>query len=259
MWISTYDNVGKTMFFFKRLLILTCSIFISFILALFWFWFISGPPGLVHAGSVKDTDTSFVDEESIRFAIIGDYDNGSDNEAKVASLVIGWNPELILTTGDNNYPDGTAETIDKNIGQFYSQFIGNYQGNYGTGSDTNGFWPSLGNHDWHSINCDTTECTGPYFDYFTLPGNERYYDVNLGLVHIYAINSVSQEPDGNNMYSTSANSGLPISVTAGESIQSEIIPGTLEMSNVNLAQEFSDMILAQRGFQANARVITTRS
>jgi flagellar hook protein FlgE len=63
--------------------------------------------------------------------------------------------------------------------------------------------------------------------------------------------------EGNNMYSTSANSGLPISVTAGESIQSEIIPGTLEMSNVNLAQEFSDMILAQRGFQANARVITT--
>jgi len=63
--------------------------------------------------------------------------------------------------------------------------------------------------------------------------------------------------EGNNMYSVSANSGLPIYVIAGETIQSEIIPGTLEMSNVNLAQEFTDMILAQRGFQANARVITT--
>ncbi len=63
--------------------------------------------------------------------------------------------------------------------------------------------------------------------------------------------------EGNNMYSVSANSGLPIYVTAGETIQSEIIPGTLEMSNVNLAQEFTDMILAQRGFQANARVIST--
>lgn len=31
----------------------------------------------------------------------------------------------------------------------------------------------------------------------------------------------------------------------------------LEMSNVNLAQEFSDMIVTQRGFQANARIITT--
>ena len=33
--------------------------------------------------------------------------------------------------------------------------------------------------------------------------------------------------------------------------------GTLEMSNVDLAQEFTDMITAQRGFQANARDITT--
>lgn len=35
-----------------------------------------------------------------------------------------------------------------------------------------------------------------------------------------------------------------------------IIPGALEMSNVELAQEFTDMIVTQRGFQANARVIT---
>ena len=33
--------------------------------------------------------------------------------------------------------------------------------------------------------------------------------------------------------------------------------GTLEMSNVDLAQEFTNLILAQRGFQANSRVITT--
>ena len=33
--------------------------------------------------------------------------------------------------------------------------------------------------------------------------------------------------------------------------------GKLEMSNVNLAQEFSDMIITQRGFQANSRIITT--
>ena len=63
--------------------------------------------------------------------------------------------------------------------------------------------------------------------------------------------------EGDNLYSISANSGLPIYATAGETIQSQIVPGTLEMSNVNLAQEFTDMILAQRGFQANARVIST--
>ncbi|NLM22349.1 MAG: flagellar basal body rod protein FlgG, partial [Peptococcaceae bacterium] len=35
-----------------------------------------------------------------------------------------------------------------------------------------------------------------------------------------------------------------------------IMPNYLEMSNVDLSQEFTDMIVTQRGFQANARVIT---
>jgi flagellar hook protein FlgE len=62
---------------------------------------------------------------------------------------------------------------------------------------------------------------------------------------------------GNNEYVFSASSGLPIFVTPGESIQSDIVAGSVEMSNVDLAREFTDMILAQRGFQANARIITT--
>jgi flagellar hook protein FlgE len=36
-----------------------------------------------------------------------------------------------------------------------------------------------------------------------------------------------------------------------------ILAGGLEMSNVDLAQEFTNLIIAQRGFQANSRVITT--
>ncbi|MDQ7062634.1 MAG: flagellar hook-basal body complex protein [candidate division KSB1 bacterium] len=62
---------------------------------------------------------------------------------------------------------------------------------------------------------------------------------------------------GGNAYLPSGNSGVAIIGEAGESIQAEIIPGTLEMSNVDLAQEFTNMIIAQRGFQANSRVITT--
>ncbi|KHF30909.1 Flagellar hook protein FlgE [Anoxybacillus sp. BCO1] len=37
----------------------------------------------------------------------------------------------------------------------------------------------------------------------------------------------------------------------------EIISGALEMSNVDLSEEFTEMIVAQRGFQANTRIITT--
>jgi flagellar hook protein FlgE len=36
-----------------------------------------------------------------------------------------------------------------------------------------------------------------------------------------------------------------------------LLPGTLEMSNVDLAEEFTNMIIAQRGFQATSRIITT--
>jgi flagellar hook protein FlgE len=57
---------------------------------------------------------------------------------------------------------------------------------------------------------------------------------------------------------SSANSGEPVIRRPGTSGDvGTISPGTLEMSNVDIAQEFTNMIVAQRGFQANARTITT--
>ena len=134
-----------------------------------------------------------------QFAVIGDFGNNSVDEGRVANLVDSWNPDFVITLGDNNYSEGAAETIDINIGQYYSQYIGNYQGTYGPGSPTNRFWPSLGNHDWHSLSCDQNGCIGPYFDYFTLPGNERYYDLNFGLIHLFNVDSYTLEPDGNDL------------------------------------------------------------
>jgi len=63
--------------------------------------------------------------------------------------------------------------------------------------------------------------------------------------------------DGLAIYNESANSGEPYIGTAGETISSVITSGALEASNVDLAEEFTSMIITQRGFQANARVITT--
>jgi flagellar hook protein FlgE len=59
------------------------------------------------------------------------------------------------------------------------------------------------------------------------------------------------------LYTTSANSGNPVIGFNGEGSQSYMTSGALEMSNVDLAQEFTNMITTQRGFQSNARVITT--
>lgn len=62
---------------------------------------------------------------------------------------------------------------------------------------------------------------------------------------------------GQNMWSVTANSG-PASVgTPGEAGHGTIANYYLEMSNVDLAQQFTEMILAERGFQANSRMITT--
>ena len=62
---------------------------------------------------------------------------------------------------------------------------------------------------------------------------------------------------GDNLYSVTANSGEPGIGFSGEGSRSTVAAGALEMSNVDLTQEFTNMIVAQRGFQANGRIITS--
>ncbi len=62
---------------------------------------------------------------------------------------------------------------------------------------------------------------------------------------------------GDNMYNVAANSGDPRIDAPGENSVTTIQSGALEQSNVDLSEEFTRMIISQRGFQANARVITT--
>ena len=62
---------------------------------------------------------------------------------------------------------------------------------------------------------------------------------------------------GNSMFSQSENSGIAKIGSFGEEGAGTLVSGALEMSNVDLSEEFTKMITAQRGFQASARVITT--
>ncbi len=62
---------------------------------------------------------------------------------------------------------------------------------------------------------------------------------------------------GNNLYTISADSGQPITGVADSAGLGKILTNSLELSNVDLAQQFVKMIEFQRGFQANSRVITT--
>ncbi|NJC71788.1 flagellar hook protein FlgE [Planosporangium thailandense] len=65
------------------------------------------------------------------------------------------------------------------------------------------------------------------------------------------------EKAGGSMYRSTVNSGIPQLGTAGSGGRGGLQGGSLEMSNVDLAQEFTNLIIAQRGFQANSKVITT--
>ena len=99
----------------------------------------------VLAGGARPTSVRAVDPEALTFAVIGDYGDAGPNEQAVANLVQHWDPAFTISTGDNNYPDGAATTIDHNVGHFYHAYIAPYVGAYGGGAEVNLFFPRTAN------------------------------------------------------------------------------------------------------------------
>ncbi|WOH37644.1 PKD domain-containing protein [Thalassotalea fonticola] len=131
---------------------------------------------------------------SIVFAALGDFGDGSNAEADVASMVNDWLPDFIITAGDNRYG---SDSYDEVVGQFYCNFLTDVSsGNFcdGGNSSINAFFPTLGNHDY-SDGGGVDE----YLSYFSLPGvgittnntsgSETYYDFVDGPVHFFALDS----------------------------------------------------------------------
>lgn len=82
--------------------------------------------------------------------------------------------------------------------------------------------------------------------------------MNLGRIDIATFdNPNGLTAMGGTLFAESVASGQPKLAVAGSEGAGEVVSGALEMSNVDLAQEFTDMITTQRGYQANSRVITT--
>lgn len=81
--------------------------------------------------------------------------------------------------------------------------------------------------------------------------------IQLGRIDLVTFeNPYGLEAVGNSYFSASANSGEAKACKAGEDGTGALKTSSLEMSNVDLSTEFSDMIVTQRGFQANSRIIT---
>ncbi len=85
-------------------------------------------------------------------------------------------------------------------------------------------------------------------------GQQRpLYQLGIGDV----ANEQGLEQIGENFYAVTSASGDLVVGRAQQEMNADIVSGALELSNVDLAQEFTDMIVTQRGYQASARVITT--
>ena len=89
--------------------------------------------------------------------------------------------------------------------------------------------------------------TGIYTD------GTRRLEAQVALAHFS--NSAGLLKKGTSLYQESDNSGSPVTIKVGE-YGTVLTPGALEMSNADLANEFADMIITQRGFQSNAKTIT---
>lgn len=120
-------------------------------------------------------------ENATTFAVIGDYGLHSAHcEGHVVALMEelsqrlgGW--DFIVTTGDNNYWGGGCTSLQDNIGQYFSPFIGTT----GTCDDKalptttpplsstgHRFYPTVGNHDWQGAGIGPTHPVPAYFQYF---------------------------------------------------------------------------------------------
>lgn len=103
-----------------------------------------------------------------------------------------------------------------------------------------------------SITASIGNTTGTIYEYDTATAGYTQEQIQLNTF----MNEAGLLQDGNNYFLATKSSGTANRTTAGGTNKTVIRSNALEMSNVDLAKEFTDMIVTQRGFQANSRVIT---
>lgn len=119
-------------------------------------------------------------------AIVGDAGELNDDTVAVAALVDGWRPDAVFTVGDNEYTtEGrTVASYEESVGGVYGDWI-----------DAGAFFPIPGDHDYgdRCNDLDALADLDAYLEYFDLPvgpDDETYYDVRIGDVHVFALDSL---------------------------------------------------------------------
>lgn len=190
----------------------------------------------VPAGTVTDPLTDInITNSNFTFDGTGVLNNGADPVITLSNLLSGAN-DLSLTW---NVFDDTTTVTNGDLSQYASPSITTFQ-------TQNGY--SSGVLRGVSID-DVGIVTGSYSNGQLMP---LFQVVLADFPSYYGLNKMGQ-----NLYAESRDSGQPLEGVPQSGRLGSISPSSIEMSNVDLAQEFVKMITTQRAFQANSRVITT--
>jgi flagellar hook protein FlgE len=167
-----------------------------------------------------------------------------DGTAFDGTVTFGTDGVMTAPTGGIRFTPGTASwpgTVDVDLSGI-DQFGGKSEV---VPSDVDGY--AMGTLQGFSLSNDGT-ITGTYSN-----GLRQ----NLGQLAMASFNNPSGlEKAGNSSFRVAQNSGEAVVGVAGTGGRGVLSSGALEMSNVDLSEEFTSLIVAQRGFQANSRVIT---
>jgi len=206
------------------------------------------------------------DQETLTFDIEGPNTNNSnsivlrfDNQGAPVSIednpTVPGAPADIINTGklyvhlNAAFPaNGITQTIVLDLGT-----VGDYEGitQFAAPSSTRAY--EQDGYGMGFLESFTVDNSGVITGSFTNGKNAPLAQIAL----VTFTNPQGLTAEGDNTFRQSNNSGLANVGSSSTGGRGKITAGTLEMSNVDLAEQFTDMIVTQRGFQANSRSITT--
>jgi flagellar hook protein FlgE len=185
----------------------------------------------------------------MRFDTLGAPVSLEDNPLTPGAPVDVVNQGQLTTALSVTFPeDGITQTINLDFG-----VAGDYEGitQFASPSSTRGY--EQDGYGLGYLQAFTIDNSGVITGVFT---NGKRAPIGQIAMASFA-NPQGLVAEGDNTFRETNNSGLANVGAADTGGRGKITSGTLEMSNVDLAEQFTDMIVTQRGFQANSRSITT--
>lgn len=126
--------------------------------------------------------------DGVIIADVGNLSLPGDDLDNVHRLVKSFGSSAMMAAG---MAQAAHVDYDASAGNSFHHYMNPYGGIHGEGGDTKAFWPAISAYDYTVNPAWTT-----FKNFFTTPNNGRYYDVVVGDVHIFVINTDSHEPDG---------------------------------------------------------------